>query len=165
MVFEAVGTRDRNSWTLSGEHTLFEALIRVADVFWHQWEQDLTHRAIRAPTTEEIEKKVKCRLAAGCDRDVFGTDLPAVFLAKKTSEIFNHPSVAARRIVDSQRAAKSGGLVENVAQTLTPDLLHFWNVSGIAPAEHEWRRTGARESIAEIIHEELDATATRQALT
>ena len=68
------------------EQAAADALVRVADVFGDQREQDPPDPAVRHLPGEHVEKVEKRRLSARGDGDVFRADLPAEGFAEQAGD-------------------------------------------------------------------------------
>ncbi len=141
------------------EHAAIDALVRVADVFRHQRQQDFFPRAIRHLAGEQVEEQEKRGLSAAGDGGVFRADIPAEGVAKKPGNGFQKAWIPLRRVVNRQRLVKPARFLHQRAEPPLPDGVHFRNARRLAAAEHLEIRPAAGKGVAEIVHQLADSTA------
>ena len=129
-----VRPRDRRS--TGDEESLFDSLVRIADVLRTEREQDLATTAIGESPGQQVENLKERRLAPGGDRQVFGADRPTELVSQQARQRGEKPRIPLRRIVVAEHPVEPGSLVEQRLHPLSPQRLHRGHSCGIPASQH-----------------------------
>jgi len=134
-----------------------DALVRVADVFGHEGEQDgaphgrpgTRYGSCAGKQVEEVEERA---LAAVRDGDVFGVDGPAVFASEKLHDGVDEAYPALRGVVAAHRVLEGVAARKEAFHFASPYGFDGGNACGVSSAEHAGCYPG-RKGATEIVHE------------
>ena len=134
------------------------ALVCVADVFRHQWQQDFPVAAFRHAPRQQVEEKKERSLPATSDRDILRAYLPAEGFTKKAGYRLQKPRIPTRRVIRGQRSVYPPVLSYQFHEPPPPYLLNRRNSRGLPPAQHFQVGPTAGHCMTEIIHQFFNPT-------
>ncbi len=139
----------------------FEALVRVADVFRRERQQNLPATPARKRAGKEVEQVEEGALTAAGDGDVLRPDRPPEFTLQQIRQRLNEPRVPLGRIVVGQHAVKGGAVGQEHLHALAQETLHARHNGGISAAQHAHLRID-RHRLAEVVHQLQDPAVGRE---
>ena len=139
------------------------ALLRIADVFRRERQENFLFPAAGKRPRQQIEQKEKRRLPAVRHRQIFRADVPAEFPPQQRRQRREETRIPLRRIVADQQPLARGGVGGEFGQAGADERWQRGDHGGIAAAEHPHLRI-ERERAAHVIHQREDAAAPGQFL-